>query len=77
MLSTLEKERKRIEKEQRKALKKQRKKKGGKKKKKRKGADDGDVIIEDEKKILRIKDFKKNILKLSYGKKKHFLVKII
>ena len=36
-----------------------------------------DVIIEDEKKILRIKDFKKNILKLSYGKKKHFLVKII
>ena len=36
-----------------------------------------DIIIEDEKKILRIKDFKKNIFKLSYGKKNHFLVKII
>ena len=36
-----------------------------------------DVVVVDEKKILRSKDFKKNILKLSYGKKKHFLVKII
>ena len=36
-----------------------------------------DVLIEDEKKILQLKDFKKNILKLSYGKKNHFLVKII
>ena len=35
------------------------------------------VIIDDEKKILQLKDFKKNILKLSYGKKKHYLVKII
>ncbi len=34
------------------------------------------IIIEDEKKILQLKDFKKNILKLSYGKKKHYLVKI-
>ena len=33
--------------------------------------------ISDEKKILQIKDFKKNILKLSYGRKKHYLVKII
>ena len=36
-----------------------------------------DILIEDEKKMLRLKDFKKNILKLSYGKKKHYLVKII
>ena len=36
-----------------------------------------DVIIDDEKKILQVKDFKKNTLKLSYGKKKHYLVKII
>ena len=36
-----------------------------------------DVVIENEKKILSKKDFKKNILKLSYGKKNHFLVKII
>ena len=34
-------------------------------------------VIEDEKKLLKLKDFKKNILKLSYGKKKHYLVKII
>ena len=33
--------------------------------------------VSDEKKILEIKDFKNNILKLSYGKKKHYLVKII
>ena len=36
-----------------------------------------DVVIDDEKKILQLKDFKKSILKFSYGKKKHFLVKII
>jgi tyrosyl-tRNA synthetase len=35
------------------------------------------IVIEDNKKILQLKDFKKNILKLSYGKKKHYLVKII
>ena len=34
-------------------------------------------VIEDEKKIIEIKDFKNNVLKLSYGKKKHYLVKII
>ena len=27
--------------------------------------------------LIQLKDFKKNILKLSYGKKKHYLVKII
>jgi len=36
-----------------------------------------DVIIEDQKKVLFTKDFKENILKLSYGKKKHFLLKVI
>ncbi len=36
-----------------------------------------DVVVTDEKKILLLKDFKKNILKLSYGKKKHYLIKII
>ena len=36
-----------------------------------------DTIIDNEKKILKLDDFKKNILKLSYGKKKHYLVKII
>jgi len=37
---------------------------------------DGD-IIKDEKKIIGTKDFKNNVFKLSYGKKKHYLVKII
>ena len=35
------------------------------------------IIIQDEKRIIQLKDFKKNILKLSYGKKKHYLIKII
>ena len=35
-----------------------------------------DVVIRNDKKILNEKDFKKNILKLSYGKKKHYLIKI-
>ena len=36
-----------------------------------------DKTIEDEKKIIQFKDFEKKIFKLSYGKKKHYLVKII
>ena len=36
-----------------------------------------DKTIDDEKKILKLKDFKENTLKLSYGKKKHFVIKII
>ena len=36
-----------------------------------------DIIIENDKKILREKDFKKKFLKLSYGKKKHYLIRII
>jgi len=35
------------------------------------------ITIENEKQMIQFKDFKNNILKLSYGKKKHYLVKII
>ena len=42
-----------------------------------KGFKINDILISDEKKTLELKDFKNNILKLSYGKKKHFLIKII
>ena len=42
-----------------------------------KGIKINDKVIDDEKKMLVLKDFKKNIFKLSYGKKKHFLIKII
>jgi tyrosyl-tRNA synthetase len=41
-----------------------------------KGLKLNDKVIDDEKKILQIKDFEKNTLKLSYGKKKHYLIKI-
>ena len=41
-----------------------------------KGIKINDKVIDDEKKMLVLKDFKKNIFKLSYGKKKHFLIKI-
>ena len=36
-----------------------------------------DVTVDDEKKIILAKDFRNKILKISCGKKKHFLVKII
>ncbi len=36
-----------------------------------------DIIVDDVKKTLKLEDFKKNTLKLSYGKKKHYLIKII
>ena len=36
-----------------------------------------DILLKDEKKVLHGNDFKNNILKISCGKKKHFLVKII
>ncbi len=42
-----------------------------------KGFKINDNIIEDEKKIINLSDFKEKILKLSYGKKKHYLIKII
>ena len=41
-----------------------------------KGLKLNDKVIEDEKKILQLKDFEKNTLKLSYGKKKHYLIRI-
>ncbi len=41
-----------------------------------KGIKINDKVIDDEKKMLVLKDFKKNIFKLSYGKKKHYLIKI-
>ena len=34
-------------------------------------------VIENEKKMIQLEDFRKNILKLSFGKKKHFIIKII
>jgi len=36
-----------------------------------------DVIVDNEKKIIKSSDFKKNIFKISFGKKKHYLIKII
>jgi tyrosyl-tRNA synthetase len=42
-----------------------------------KGFKVNDIIVEDEKKIIQLKDFKNKVLKLSFGKKKHYLVKII
>ena len=41
-----------------------------------KGLKLNDKVIDDEKKILQLKDFEKSTLKLSYGKKKHYLIKI-
>tara|TARA_Y100000766_G_C18800680_1_gene552866 strand:- start:359 stop:1078 length:720 start_codon:yes stop_codon:yes gene_type:complete len=41
-----------------------------------KGIRINDMIVENEKKKLELKDFKKNTLKLSCGKKKHYLIKI-
>ena len=35
------------------------------------------AVIEDEKKVIGLKDFNNNVFKLSYGKKKHYLIKII
>ena len=35
------------------------------------------LVVTDEKKILQVVDFKDKILKVSYGKKKHYLIKII
>ena len=42
-----------------------------------KGIKINDVVIESEKKMIKLKDFEKKILKLSYGKKKHFIVRVI
>ena len=42
-----------------------------------KGFKINNIVIKDEKKNHTIKRFQKNFIKLSYGKKKHYLVKII
>ena len=41
-----------------------------------KGFKINDLIVENDKKIIQLNDFENDVLKLSYGKKKHFLVKI-
>ena len=35
------------------------------------------ILLNDDQKILKENDFKDKVLKISYGKKKHYLVKII
>ena len=42
-----------------------------------KGLKIDNIIVIDENKILQTYDFKKKILKISFGKKKHYLIKII
>ena len=42
-----------------------------------KGIKIDDIVIEDDKRMILLKDFKKNFFKFSHGKKKHFLIKII
>ena len=42
-----------------------------------KGLKINNEVVNDANKILQLKDFKENILKISYGKKKHYLIKII
>ena len=42
-----------------------------------KGFKINDITVDDDKMILQSKDFKENILKFSYGKKKHYIVRII
>ena len=42
-----------------------------------KGLKIDNIVVNDENKILQQDDFKEKILKLSYGKKKHYLIKII
>ena len=42
-----------------------------------KGLKIDDIVVDDEKKILGLNNFKNSMLKISYGKKKHYLIKII
>jgi len=42
-----------------------------------KGLKINNEVINDTNKMLQLKDFKENILKISYGKKRHYLIKII
>ncbi len=41
-----------------------------------KGLKINDILVEDSKKIIKLIDFKDRILKISHGKKKHYIVKI-
>ena len=36
-----------------------------------------DKIVNDENKILKVEDFRNNRLKISCGKKRHYIIKII
>ena len=42
-----------------------------------KGMKINDVLLNDYKKIIKDNDFKEKRLKLSYGKRKHYLIKVI
>ena len=42
-----------------------------------KGLKINNVLIEDEKKIIDLNNFKNKVLKISYGKKRHYLIRII
>ena len=42
-----------------------------------KGFKINDIVIDDEKKNIQVRDFIDKVLKISYGKKKHYLIKII
>ena len=42
-----------------------------------KGLKIDNIVVQDENKIFNQLDFKKNFVKLSLGKKKHFLIKVV
>ena len=42
-----------------------------------KGLKINNVVVDDENKVLQSADFKENVMKISHGKKKHYLIKII
>ena len=42
-----------------------------------KGLKINNIVVNDENKIIQLEDFKEKVLKISYGKKKHYLIKII
>ena len=42
-----------------------------------KGLKLNNVLVIDDKKVIKNSDFEKDILKISFGKKKHYLVKVI
>ena len=42
-----------------------------------KGLKINNILIDDDSKIIEVNDFKEKTLKISFGKKKHFQIKII